>query len=58
MSEPADLEQIRAAHQATIDVRADLRAKVAQARANGRSWTEIAMVLRTSRQAARERFGR
>jgi len=31
--------------------------RVAQARANGRTWTQIGAVLGVSRQAARERFG-
>lgn len=34
-----------------------LFAAVAIARANGRSWGEIGMVLGVSKQAARERFG-
>jgi hypothetical protein len=31
--------------------------EVAKARANGRTWTQIAAVLGVSKQAARERFG-
>lgn len=34
-----------------------LRAAVAHARANGRSWGRIGMALGVTRQAARERFG-
>jgi hypothetical protein len=31
--------------------------QVAKARANGRTWTQIAAVLGVTKQAARERFG-
>ncbi len=34
-----------------------LAEQVARARANGRTWTQIAAVLGVSKQAARERFG-
>jgi hypothetical protein len=34
-----------------------LAEQVAKARANGRTWTQIAAVLGVSKQAARERFG-
>jgi predicted transcriptional regulator len=37
--------------------RLSLAKAVRQARANGRTWDEIAMVLGTSKQAVRERFG-
>lgn len=51
-----DLRQIAVV---TEDLRADetrLRLAVQAARANGRSWNEIAVALDVSRQAARQRF--
>jgi len=35
----------------------ELADRVADARTNGRTWTQIAAVFDTSKQAARERFG-
>jgi hypothetical protein len=53
-------EDLRAIGEALHAVAAsDLRLadEVAKARANGRTWTQIAAVLGVSKQAARERFG-
>lgn len=53
-------EDLRAIGEALHAVAAsDLRLvdEVTKARANGRTWTQIAAVLGVSRQAARERFG-
>ncbi|HEX8767012.1 MAG TPA: hypothetical protein VF714_01505 [Jatrophihabitans sp.] len=51
-----DLRQIGVAMQAVEAAEQSLVTAVAQARANGRSWTDIASVLGVSRQAARQRF--
>ncbi|MBA2322739.1 MAG: sigma-70 family RNA polymerase sigma factor [Pseudonocardiales bacterium] len=56
VDDPADLRGIGAAALAIEDARAELAAAVAVARANGRSWGAIGMVLGISKQAARERF--
>lgn len=55
--DPQDLRRIGLA---LVDVAAaeqELADAVAEARRNGRSWGEIAMVLGVSKQAARERYG-
>lgn len=61
LSEPAadaaDLARIGRAAQAVADARDSLAEAVAEARAGGRSWGQIGMVLGVSKQAARERFG-
>lgn len=54
-----DTTDLRALAEAVDSVRAGearVRELVARARAHGRSWGEIAIALRVSRQAARERF--
>lgn len=51
-----DLRQIGVAMLAIEAAEQSLVAAVAQARARGRSWTDIANVLGVSRQAARQRF--
>jgi hypothetical protein len=51
-----DLRQIGVALLAIEAAEQSLVAAVAQAKANGRSWTDIANVLGVSRQAARQRF--
>ena len=54
-----DGTDLRAIGKAVLEAeRADaqLHTAVAAARANGRSWTEVAMVLGVSREAARQRF--
>lgn len=51
-----DLRQIGVAMLAIEAAEQALVAAVAQAKASGRSWTDIANVLGVSRQAARQRF--
>ncbi|MEO6500288.1 MAG: hypothetical protein ABIQ09_00065 [Jatrophihabitantaceae bacterium] len=51
-----DLRQVGVALLAIEASEQALVAAVAQAKANGRSWTDIANVLGVSRQAARQRF--
>lgn len=53
-----DLDAIARLQAEAIEARQHLRQKVQVARDNGRSWGQIAMVLRVSKQAAWERFGR
>lgn len=56
-SEAADLRAVGLARRAAAASDLDLYEQVARARANGRTWTQIATVLGVSKQAARERFG-
>lgn len=51
------LEGIRQALAAQVENRKRLHEAVAHSRKIGRTWGEIAVILRCSRQAARERFG-
>jgi hypothetical protein len=51
-----DLRQIAVASDMARDDEARLREAVQLARANGRSWNQIAVALGVSRQAARQRF--
>lgn len=51
------LRRIGAAVSATASSQAELAASVAAAREHGHTWTQIATMLGTSRQAARERYG-
>ncbi len=53
-----DLRAVAAAVAATRADEARLRETVEIARAHGRSWNHIALVLGVSRQAARQRFAR
>jgi hypothetical protein len=55
-SEAADLRAIGEALHAVAASDLGLAEQVATARANGRTWTQIATVLGVSKQAARERF--
>jgi hypothetical protein len=55
--DPADLRRIGVALRALADDQRALEEAVAAARKNGRSWSEIALVIGISRQAARERYG-
>ena len=55
--DPADLFSIGEALKALASWDLELADRVAAARANGRTWTQIAAVLGVSKQAARERFG-
>ncbi|MGH3328099.1 MAG: hypothetical protein ACRDPT_09960 [Streptomycetales bacterium] len=52
-----DLAAVAYAAGAAAASESGLRAAVAAARANGRSWNQIARSLGVSRQAARQRFG-
>ena len=56
-SDGADLREIAETLHAVATVDLALADKVAKARENGRTWTQIAAVLGVSKQAARERFG-
>lgn len=56
-SDGADLRAIGEALRAVAASDLCLADQVAEARANGRTWTQIAAVLGVSKQAARERFG-
>lgn len=59
-SPDSDGRDLRAIGDALLAVAAsdlELADRVAEARANGRTWTQIAAVLGVSKQAARERFG-
>ena len=55
-SDGADLREIAETLHAVATLDLALADKVAQARQNGRTWTQIAAVLGVSKQAARERF--
>lgn len=55
--DPADLRRIGLALRALADEQLEVEQAVAAARANGRSWGEVGLVLGVSRQAARERYG-
>lgn len=56
-SDGADLRAIGDALRTVAVSDLHLVEQVAKARANGRTWTQIAAVLGVSKQAARERFG-
>ncbi len=56
-SDAADLRAIGEALHAVAASDLSLADQVAKARANGRTWTQIAVVLGVTKQAARERFG-
>ena len=56
-SDASDLRAIGDALRAVAASDLGLANQVANARANGRTWTQIAAVLGVSKQAARERFG-
>jgi len=56
-SDGADLRAIGEALRAVAANDLNLADQVAKARANGRTWTQIAAILGVSKQAARERFG-
>lgn len=55
--DPVDLRRIGLAVIAQARLQDESTAAVAAARANGRSWAEIATVLGVSRQSAQERYG-
>lgn len=55
--DPADLRSVAAALRDVADAEQRLAAAVAAARANGRTWQRIAMVLGVSKQAAQSKYG-
>ena len=55
--DPRDLRRIGLALTDVVAAERELRDAVAEARRNGRSWSEIALVVGVSRQAARQRYG-
>ncbi len=55
--EPADLRRIGPALRAMAEDQREVDDAVAAARANGRSWAEVGLVLGITRQAVRERYG-
>lgn len=55
--DPRDLRRIGLALTDMAEAERELTGAVAEARRNGRSWGEIAMVLGVSKQAARQRYG-
>lgn len=55
--DPADLRRIGLALRGLVEGQRAVDEAVAAARANGRSWADIGLVLGISRQAARERYG-
>lgn len=55
--DPRDLRRIGLALADVAKAERDLANAVADARRNGRSWGEIALVLGVSKQAARQRYG-
>lgn len=55
--DPSDLRRVGLALRAAATSQREIEDAVAAARANGRSWGEIGLVLGISRQAARERYG-
>jgi hypothetical protein len=56
-SDGRDLHAIGEALLAVAASDLELADRVAEARGNGRTWTQVAAVLGVSKQAARERFG-
>lgn len=56
-ADATDLRRIGAALTATASAESELTEAVRLARANGRSWADIAIVLGVSREAARKRYG-
>lgn len=56
-AEGRDLRAVGEAMRAVAASDLELADRVAEARANGRTWTQIAAVLGVSKQAVRERFG-
>ncbi len=56
-SDASDLRAVGDALRVVAASDLSLAEQVAKARANGRTWTQIAAVLGVSKQAARERFG-
>lgn len=57
VDDPADLRRIGLAAKDVERAKTELAEAVAAARANGRSWGIIGLVLGISKQAAQQRFG-
>lgn len=57
VDDPADLRRIGLAKHGLQRAESELRDAVHAARANGRSWGYIGLVLGVSKQAAQQRFG-
>lgn len=57
VDDPADLRRIGLAAKDVERAKTELAEAVAAARANGRSWGFIGLVLGVSKQAAQQRFG-
>lgn len=55
-SDASDLRRIGRALSSTAESERELTAAVTAARANGRTWGQIALVLGVSKQAARQRY--
>jgi hypothetical protein len=55
--DPGDLRRLGLALRALAEAQREVDQAVGDARAKGRSWGEIGLVLGISRQAARERYG-
>lgn len=55
--DPRDLRRVGLAFTDVAKAEGELADAVADARRNGRSWGEIALVLGVSKQAARQRYG-
>jgi DNA-directed RNA polymerase specialized sigma24 family protein len=58
VDDPADLRQIARALHAVVDAEQMLTLAISAARANGRSWNEIARIVGMSRQATQKRYDR
>lgn len=56
-ADASHLRRLAAAVRATATSQAELAEAVAAAREHGHTWTQIATMLGTSRQAAQERYG-
>lgn len=56
--DPVELRRIGLASDRVREASAELREAVTTARAQGRSWAEIGVVLSITKQAAQQRFGR
>ena len=58
VDDPEDLRQIARALRTAVEAEEVLTLSIGSARANGRSWNEIARVLGMSRQATQKRYDR
>jgi hypothetical protein len=57
LTDSSDLRRITEALRGQVLAEAELRSAVAYARANGRTWAQIGVVLGVTRQTAQGRFG-